>query len=53
MRAVHTHSQTVLFLVPVYSDCTRGLTFENFSLGKQSIDGDCNQTGQMLAALMG
>jgi electron transfer flavoprotein alpha/beta subunit len=22
-------------------------------LGKQSIDGDCNQTGQMLAALMG
>lgn len=55
-KAIHLETQQVLEPISI-AKCLRALVEQQHSdiviMGKQAIDDDCNQTGQMLAALLG
>ena len=55
-RAIHVkteHSPEPLLVAKVLAKIIEKEQFDLIILGKQSIDDDCNQTGQMLSALLG
>ena len=55
-RAIHVkteHSPEPLLVAKILAKIIEKEQFDLIILGKQSIDDDCNQTGQMLSALLG
>tara|TARA_Y100000768_G_scaffold214981_1_gene162035 strand:+ start:5625 stop:6374 length:750 start_codon:yes stop_codon:yes gene_type:complete len=55
-RGIHVkteHSPEPLLVAKILANIIEKEAFDLIILGKQSIDDDCNQTGQMLSALLG